>query len=270
MKMKIQIIYNANVAPSPQISLHPSQTPGATVEFSATGRGHLLLPPGPPNRYRLAQGDDYRGLPRARFPWQPPLTFSIRARTSHAVSPGTWGFGLWNDPMSLSLGFGSGRKLPALPNTAWFFFASPENYLSLRDDLPANGALAGTFRAPHWPTWVLAPGAVALPLLFFRPLARYLRRLAARLIQQDSAALTIDPTEWHTYAFQWEKERVTFGVDRQTVLETPISPRGPLGLVIWVDNQFAAWRPDGGLQWGLLEGGEAVTLEVTDLDILRG
>ncbi|HNB51355.1 MAG TPA: hypothetical protein PK530_05410, partial [Anaerolineales bacterium] len=131
--------------PSPQIALSPAQTPGATVDFSETGRGHLVLLPGPPHRYRLAQGDDYYGLPRARFPWHPPVSFHVRARASHTVSPGTWGFGLWNDPMSLSLGFGSGRKLPALPNTAWFFFASPENHLSLRGDLPANGALAGTF-----------------------------------------------------------------------------------------------------------------------------
>ncbi len=245
----------------------PSITPGAEAHFSPDGEGALRLPSGPPNQYRLAQWDDYRALPRRRFPWQPPLTFSIHARVSHRILPGTWGFGLWNDPMSLSLGFGSQRKLPALPNTVWFFFASPENSLSFRDDLPAHGALAATFRAPTWPVWFFAPGAVALPLLFFRPTARFLRRVASRLIQQDAASLEIDPTQWHTYAFHWEADCVTFTVDEQTVLATPISPHGSLGLVIWLDNQYAAWHPDGSLKWGVLEG-EGGILEVQNLLII--
>jgi hypothetical protein len=238
----------------PNPPLHASVTPGAEASFPPAGQGHLRLPPGPSGQYSLAQWDDYRNLPRRRFPWQPPLTFSLQTRASHGTLPGTWGFGLWNDPMSLSFGFGSQRKLPALPNAVWFFFASPENALTFRDDLPANGALATTFRAPRVPVWLFAPGAVALPLLLFRPTARLLRRLASHLIQQDSAALDLDPTEWHAYAFRWETRHVTFEVDGRIVLETPISPRGPLGLVIWIDNQYAAWKPDGSLKWGALEG----------------
>jgi hypothetical protein len=235
-------------------SLHPSTTPGAEATLTPTGQGMLRLPSGPPHRYRLSQLDDYHTLARHHFPWRPPLTFKIRARASHTTLPGTWGFGLWNDPLSLSLGFGSGRKLPALPNTAWFFFASSENYLSLRDDLPGNGALAGTFRAPNLPVLLLAPGTLAVPLLFLTPAARLLRRIVAQIVRQDAVALPLDPTEWHEYTFNWISDHVTFRVDGQVVFETPVSPRGPLGLVIWVDNQFAAWRPDGGLKWGLLEG----------------
>ncbi len=236
-------------------SLSPTTSPGAEATFSLTGQGIIRLPPGPPHRYRLAQWDDYHGLARRRFPWQAPVTFSLRARASHASLPGTWGFGLWNDPMSLKLGFGSQRTLPALPNAVWYFFASPENALSFRDDLPAHGALAATFRAPNLPIGVFAPGIFALPLLFFRPTARVLRRVAARLIQQDATALPLDPTEWHTYAFDWQTRHVVFCVDGQKVFETDISPRGPLGVVIWLDNQYAAWRTDGSLNWGVLEGG---------------
>jgi len=235
---------------------HPSTTPGTKASLSPTGRGILRLPSGPPHRYRLAQLDDYHGLSRRHFPWRTPITFKVRARASHTTIAGTWGFGLWNDPLSLSIGFGSGRKLPALPNTAWFFFASPENYLSLRDDLPANGALAATFRAPHLPVLILSPGVLALPLLFLGFTARFLRRVAARIVQQDSGALDIDPAEWHDYACNWVSDHVTFRVDEQVVFETSISPRGPLGSVIWMDNQYAAWKPDGGLKWGLLEGKE--------------
>lgn len=248
-------------------ALHSSVTPGAKVNFSESGMGTFWLPPGPPRQYRLSQADDYHQLPRARFPWLPPISFSVRARASHAVIPGTWGFGLWNDPMSLSLGFGSARKLPALPNAVWYFFASPQNFLSLCDDLPSNGALAATFRSPNLPTWLLASGGLALPLLFFRPLARRLRRLAAKVVQQDAVALPLDPTKWHTYAFTWTPTRVTFEVDGAQALETSISPRGPLGLVLWVDNQFAAWRPDGALQWGVLEGQTAYEIQIEDLHI---
>jgi hypothetical protein len=42
-------------------------------------------------------------------------------------------------------------------------------------------------------------------------------------------------------------------VDGETVLLTRISPLGPLGLVIWIDNQFAAIPADGRLRSGTLE-----------------
>jgi len=58
----------------------------------------------------------------------PPCTFSLHARLSGTDLPGTWGFGLWNDPFGLSLGFGGqAARLPALPQAAWFMHASPPN-----------------------------------------------------------------------------------------------------------------------------------------------
>src|SRR5574342_1167824 len=82
--------------------------------------------------YRYAQIHDYFGLPRRKFPHH-ALTLRLSARTSSDAIPGTWGFGLWNDPFGLSLGFGGNPfRLPALPNAVWFFGASKENYLSFR------------------------------------------------------------------------------------------------------------------------------------------
>ena len=252
-------------------SLLPSTTPGAVADLTPTGQGTLRLPPGSLDHYRLAQLDDYshasRGRGRWAFLWNPPLTFYVRARASHPTLPGTWGFGLWNAPLSLSLGFGGQRILPALPNAVWFFFASSENYLSLRNDLPANGALAATFRAPNLPTPLLAPGVLAIPLLLIRPAARLFRRVAASIVMQDAAAIDISLTEWHDYAFDWQIDKVIFRVDGRTVLDSPISPRGPLGMVIWMDNQFAAWRPDGRLQWGVLRCEEETWVEIEHLPI---
>jgi len=240
-------------------------TPGSRVIPMEGDGWHLEIPPGPAGRYRLAQLDDYQGLPRRSHPRHAPLHLSLRARASAAEIPGTWGFGLWNDPFGTSLGFGGGQRLPALPNAAWFFFASPENHLSLRDDLPANGGMAAAFRSAALPTPLLALGALGLPLLVIKPISRLLRRLGRRFVRQDTARLEINPAEWHAYELAWEPERTTFRLDGRSVLESKISPHGPLGLVMWVDNQYAAWHPDGRLRWGTLANREPAWLEVAEI-----
>ena len=192
----------------------------------------------------------------------------LRARVSAPYLPGTWGFGLWNDPFSLSIGFGGTTgRLPSLPNAAWFFYASPSNYLSLRDDLPAQGLLAATFSSPRWPALLLVPGLLALPFLALRPVSRLLRRLAGQTVRQDAAVINIDVTQWHEYSIHWLSEVANFEVDGKTILQTPISPHPPLGLVLWIDNQYAAWRPDGSVGYGTLENPQA-WLEISDLDML--
>src|SRR5690606_11855703 len=121
--------------------LQPNLSPGSRlVETGANGK-RLEAPAGDEKQYRLAQLAGYGSRPRADFPWKaPPLHMSLRARVSAQQIPGTWGFGLWNDPFSMAVLSGAERlRLPVLPNTAWFFFASPPNYLSLLDDLPAQG-----------------------------------------------------------------------------------------------------------------------------------
>ena len=229
----------------------------------------LIIPTGPGGRYRLAQVDDYTRRRRQNFPWQPPLILRLRARASSQNIPGTWGFGLWNDPFSLSIGIGGGiRRFPALPNAVWFFFASPPNYLSLRDDLPVQGALASTFCSPNLPTFLLAPGAIALPFLLWKPTARLMRALAAKMIQQDAVTLTVDSTEWHVYSLTWDSAHTYFFVDDQPVFQATITPQGPLGLVIWVDNQYAALPPEGSLKFGTLENEVEAWIEINELEIV--
>ena len=240
---------------------------GEAVELAARN-WRLSIPAGPVGEYRLAQIDDYAGLARKQFLWEHPVRISLTARASSQSIPGTWGFGLWNDPFSLSLGLGGGtRRLPALPNAAWFFFASPPNYLSLRDDLPAQGALAATFRSSPVPALLLGLGAPALPFLAWPPAARLFRRLGRKLIGQDAVSLSTDATEWHTYTIDWQLNQVIFQIDSQTVLETNISPRPPLGLVLWIDNQYAALPPDGRLTYGNLANEEPAWIEIENLSI---
>lgn len=231
-------------------------TPGASIE--KTEKGYLLkIPAGDSSSYRFAQIDDYFGLPRRDFPHR-SLNLSLRARTSGLSLPGTWGFGLWNDPFGMSLGFGGNRfRLPTLPNAAWFFGASKENYLSFSDK-PAQGFLAQSFRSPKFHPLLIPAGLVF-------PFARKAtRKLLGRVIAEDSSALSVDAAQWHRYRLEWSPKRVVWEVDDVPVFESPVSPNPPLGLVIWIDNQFAAFTPDGKLSFGLLEGEEA-WLEIDDL-----
>jgi hypothetical protein len=243
--------------------LKVSITPGAGVERRAQAGWRLSVPAGPGGRYRLAELDDYRGLRRRSFLWNPPSQLSLHARASAALIPGTWGFGVWNDPFGMGIfSKAGGIRLPVLPNAAWFFFASPHNFLSLRDDLPAHGALAASFHSIRWPSALLALGLPALAMLAIPAAGRFLRRLARRFVLQDSAGLQLDPTEWHTYVIDWRQGSVEFKVDDQIVLQTEIAPAGPLGLVIWIDNQYAAFPADGRLRYGTLPARDESWIEV--------
>jgi hypothetical protein len=251
----------------PVPSLKARATSAARVEphfggDSSNAQGcRLFIPAGRANRFRLAQLDDYSSLPRRKLPWHPPLTLGLRARVSEPDLPGTWGFGLWNDPFGLSLGFGgTAGRLPALPNAAWFFHASQGNYLSFRDDKPGNGFLAQCFCSQSFhPS--LIPSGLVLP---FSP--KTTRRLLNRAIEEDGVRISVDVTQWHEYRLEWGPHGVTWWVDDALILESPIAPRPPLGLVIWMDNQFAAFRPDGKLRWGLQENPSA-WMEIEELSV---
>jgi hypothetical protein len=245
--------------------LNPRTTSAASVQPTPGGGFVLRFPDGDAANFRLAQLDDYMDSPRSRFRWNSPLRITLRARVSARDHAGTWGFGLWNDPFSVSFGVrGTARRLPALPNAAWFFFASGQNHLSLRDDRPGSGFLAATFSSPHLPSLFLAPGLMGLPLLAFGLPSRWLRRRAAGVVLGDGKRLQVDPAQWLNYTLRWSPARVGFAVEGQTIFETGVIPRGPLGLVIWMDNQFAAWRPDGTVALGLLAG-PAATMEIEEL-----
>jgi hypothetical protein len=236
-----------------EIDLKPRCTPGASVNRRENG-WRLDIPAGGRGTYRLAQLDDYAALSRRHFHHIPPWSLSLHARVSASNLPGTWGFGLWNDPFGFSLGFGgTAGRLPVLPNATWFFHASPPNWLSLRDGIPAHGFFTGTIHSPPLPSLLLAPGLLALPFLALRPVSRLLRRLAGQIVRQEARAISVDVTKWHEYSIQWLREDAEFKIDGEIILQTPIAPGPPLGLVLWIDNQFAAWTPEGRPGYGTLD-----------------
>lgn len=259
-------------------------------------------------RYSNAQLDDYQGLPRRRFLWSPPLILSVRARFSHrdasicrpqvgaqpnepllraaddVKSPsvpavesreagasdgllGTAGFGFWNDPFWMS-----GRRAPALPRAIWFFYASPPSNMKLDSVTPGFGWKAATIDAATWSFVALAPTIpITVPLMRVQAAYRRLWPLGQRAIGVSEALVpsTVAMTEWHTYTIEWGTKRARFFVDNAAVLDCDTPPRGPLGLVLWKDNQFLVITPQGRLRQGLLGCAGEQWMEVETLEIAR-
>lgn len=251
-----------------QPDLFSRSTSDSVAEVNPDGHLIMTIPGGRKGKYRWAQFDDYLHRLRRNFEWRPPCRLSLMARCNNPSHAGTWGFGFWNDPFNTNLGIsGSVRRLPALPNCAWFFYASDHNYLSFHDHLPAQGFLAATFSSPRIPPLFLSLGIPFFPLLFWKGFTRMARYGLATLIRQDAVQIQMDFTEWHSYQIEWDKHSVLFTIDEKTVLKTAIHPFGRQGLVIWVDNQYAAFPPDGKLLFGTLATAESTTLEIRDLQI---
>ena len=248
-----------------QTDLTARTTSGSTAEHVNDNR-ILNIPPGPKGQYRLAQFDDYSHLSRNEFLWQPPISMTLKARCSNPQHAGTWGFGFWNDPFSAKFGItGSARRLPVLPDCAWFFYGSPPNYLEFYDRYPAQGFLAATFASASILAPILLFGLALTPLLALPATARLLRKLLRVFIKQDAASININPTDWHVYRLDWLPDQARFYVDGNCVLQSRTAPIGRLGLVIWIDNQFAAFPTDGRLRFGTLANPVGTSLEISDL-----
>jgi len=232
-------------------------------------------------RYSNAQIDDCQGRPRKELLWSPPLHLTVRARFSHPAPPlraggdcdyeylggpilsGTAGFGFWNAPSTLE-----GHGLPALPRALWFFYASPPSNIKLASATPGCGWKAATFDASGWPFRLLALTApVAVPLMNWQAAYRRLWPIGQRAIGVSEAPVAADMTEWHTYVIQWEEKRARFLVDGDVVLDCDTVPRGPLGLVIWLDNQSLVLTPQGRLRHRLLHQPEKQWLEMAEIEI---
>lgn len=231
--------------------------------------GERLLLSVPPTRhaYTNAQLYNYHGLRRSRFPNQPPLKMKVRARASHTAPLGTLGFGFWNDPFTLL-----GGGVLAAPNVVWFFYASPPSDMALAEGVPGWGWKAATLNTGRAPSLLLAPAALAAIALTRVPgLGRPVMNAARRVAQARESLLgDVSLTDWHAYELEWQTESVVFRVDGVERLRSSAPPRGPLGFVTWIDNQYAIASREGKFGFGLCDTPDEQWLELDALKLESG
>ena len=238
---------------------------GGRVEPGLVTR--LFLPITAADEYVDAQIDDYGSRSRRQYPWQPGIELSLQARFSHNEDDliGTAGFGFWNAP------FGDPTvPWPTLPQTVWFFFGSPPNDLPLAINQPGQGWFAGTLDATTAKALMMAPMAPFTLLL--NRITAVRRRLWPWIRERLSisfAPITQTMTEWHQYRLVWQPAGSAFFVDDQLVLQTGHSPRGPLGFVCWLDNQYIVVGIDGRFRWGTLPVTNPQWLEIKNLKLTK-
>ena len=97
------------------------------------------------------------------------------------------------------------------------------------------------------------PPALAAPLLIplMRSQASY-RRVWPRIqrhLRVRECSVRGPLTEWRDYRLEWGETRTRFFVDGVLILDAP-APRGPLGFVLWCDNQYMIATPQGRLGHG--------------------
>lgn len=209
---------------------------------------HLTLQQSDDKQYHDAQITDY-DVAQRNFQYKPPLRMTVRAYTSTHPNDlrGTLGFGFWNHPfVPMERGF-------RLPQALWFFFGAPPNDMALAMDVPGHGWKAATINAAQASFVALLPTApVAIPLMNVPALYRTLWPIGQRAI--GVAETVIDSnllTSEHTYTLEWLPDEARFYVDGELVQRaTRAVPKGALGFIAWIDNQYAIVSPKGRFKFG--------------------
>jgi hypothetical protein len=210
-------------------------------------------------QYGNAQITDY-DYNSFQFRWSPPLRMSVTAKASTSALQGTAGFGFWNHPFSPDVEHVHRRF--RLPQAIWFFFGSPPNNMALAQGVAGHGWKAATIDSGRPSALLLAPLALPSLLAFQVPLLyRTLYPHVQRGLAIGEAALDVALlAEEHTYTIDWHSDGATFRVDERVVLETPFAPRGALGFVAWLDNQYAIVTPQGQFGSGVISVAQSQTL----------
>ena len=213
-------------------------------------------------QYTDAQIDDYNTMPRANYPWRPPLRMQVIARSSLPAATlsstgedtaslrGTAGFGFWNYPFSVR------GDILMLPEAVWFFYASPPSNMALVPGIPGWGwkaQVVHSMRPGSLAATVPLAATIAFGLLTgaTRPAAHWMQKVSGAC----EALLSVEMTEWHRYTLEWQRNGASFWVDDTLVLRSPHSPSRPLGFVAWLDNQYALATPRGVLRFGTISSG---------------
>ncbi|HSR47904.1 MAG TPA: hypothetical protein VLL77_07935 [Anaerolineales bacterium] len=229
--------------------------------------GWSLTIPAGRSGYADAQIDDTAGRRRAEFLHRPPTHLSLEARTSGLPLVGTLGFGFWNDPFpSFGGAAGSSRLWPAGPRALWFFGRWPPSDLPFAPGARGIGWCAACLDAPDLPGLAVAglAGAATLAMLL-PPLRRAATRFFYRHTPSRQEDLQGEQDTWRRYEIDWNEDCAEFFVDGLMILRTASPPKGPMGLVIWIDNQWATFSMERGLRFGVSPSDHPTWMEIRNL-----
>jgi hypothetical protein len=135
-------------------------------------------------------------------------------------------------------------------------------------DVPGNGWKGATIDAGSPVARALLPLApLGLILCRWSWSYRLLWPLAERILRIEEKLLSVEMEEWHEYEMVWHAKEARMVVDGQELLHTRYAPRGPLGFVAWVDNQFMVATPQGRFRNGVIATGEQ-WLEIASLEVV--
>jgi hypothetical protein len=93
-----------------------------------------------------------------------------------------------------------------------------------------------------------------------------------RAVKIGEALIPAGMTDWHTYVLDWGQDCARFYLDpgpgplADPFLEAP-APRGPQGLVLWLDNQYLVITPQGRFRWGKLDVPQRQWMEVDHITV---
>jgi hypothetical protein len=150
-----------------------------------------------------------------------------------------------------------------IPSRCLWEWAAPR-----AEGVSGSGWKAQALSFHRLPPLLLAPIAAGGALLAAIPLTRrWAFRQARRFYRAEERLLEIDPSAWHAYEIEWTDVMIRFFVDRMEVLSSANPPHPPLGLVLWIDNQYAVASPEKGFGFGVLPIEREQTLELEDARI---
>lgn len=221
----------------------------------------LTLPPTSATAYANAQLDDYQRDSAFAFTHRAPMRLSLSARFSHQDMTGTSGFGFWNHP------FGQNGDVLAPPCNVWFFNASRHSDMRTVRGVAGWGFKAATLDSAALPG-LQNPRLFGLlsrllnPLLRMPALSRPIMASAQAMVRASEVVLDNDWTAWHRFEMDWLDDVAQFSIDGREVMRTRFVPRGPLGLVIWLDN-YRATASNGNYEFGYVACKEEQWIEVT-------
>jgi hypothetical protein len=239
---------------------------------SETDSFRLKLHQNKSKKYSNAQVDDYRNLKRKDFIWSPPLHLKLKARTVIDINNsstdkliGTAGFGFWNDPFMMT-----GLRSPALPRALWFFYSSKPSLLYLDEKQAYNDWQAMSIDAnnPRFISMLPLLG-LGFPLFNFSKIRNFVWPKVKKAFKGSQQNIQLNFNQWHDYEIIWNVKSVTFLIDGNIIHYTEQSPIGPMGLVIWIDNQYLILKPTGRFGFGNLEVPYEQSLEIKNLSIQK-